>query len=209
MKDFEDEKKSIRYIVGANIKRLREALNMTKTQFAKYLSAITNKNITASSVIAWESGSYSPDISLLPFICQILDCELNDLMSNNYLTDKIENKMFGNILEKLRLKKGLSLNQLAKDLTMNPVLLALFENGMRSPTVATLIDIANYFDVSLDFLLGKEENEESKTQNQQENTIRIIGRGGVIKEYKVTEEQQKAFETLLATLPKDDPDLKF
>lgn len=115
-------------------------------------------------------------------------------------------------IKELRKQNNITLQKLANYLHTGTSTISQYETGKREANFDTLCKIADFFNVSVDYLLGREEKsnpEITESPAQKENTIRIIGRGGVIKEYKVTEEQQKAFETLLATLPKDDPDLKF
>lgn len=124
--------------------------------------------------------------------------------------------MFSEQLRKLRREKKLTQIELGKLLNVSNGTIAMWETDKRQPDITTLNKIAEYFGVSVDYLMGKENREnlsfsENRTSRQKENTVRIIGRGGVVKEYKVTEEQQKAFELLLASLPKDgiDPDVDF
>lgn len=45
--------------------------------------------------------------------------------------------------------------QLAKSLAVSKGIISLWENGLREPTMASLIAIADYFNVSIDFLVGR------------------------------------------------------
>ena len=58
----------------------------------------------------------------------------------------------------LREKKKISQLKLAMDLNMNQNSISRYENGQRQADYATLIAFADYFDVSVDYLLERTEN---------------------------------------------------
>lgn len=58
----------------------------------------------------------------------------------------------------LRKKKGLSLKALGEILGLSESTVSLYESGKRQPDNNTLIKIANFFDVSTDYLLGISNN---------------------------------------------------
>ncbi len=61
-------------------------------------------------------------------------------------------------LKYLREKKKISQLKLAMDLNMNQNSISRYENGQREADYATLITFADYFDVSIDYLLERTEN---------------------------------------------------
>ena len=61
-------------------------------------------------------------------------------------------------LKELRKKKKISQLKLALDLNMNQNTISRYETMEREADYKTLIKLADYFDVSLDYLLGREEN---------------------------------------------------
>jgi len=61
----------------------------------------------------------------------------------------------GEILRELRTKKGFSQKQLAEMLNVAQNTISQYENGTREPDAATLIKLANFFSVSTDYLLGR------------------------------------------------------
>lgn len=65
------------------------------------------------------------------------------------------NKDFPRMLNLLRTESGLSQKKLAKDLNISQGLLSHYENGKRECNLDLLVKIANYFDVSCDYLLGR------------------------------------------------------
>ncbi len=68
----------------------------------------------------------------------------------------MENK-FKNNLKQLRLEKGIGQVSLAKQIGVSKGIISLWENGLREPNMSSLIALANFFDVSIDFLVGKTE----------------------------------------------------
>ena len=56
-------------------------------------------------------------------------------------------------LKKLREDKGITQLKLAMDLNMNQNNISRYENGTREADYETLIKLADYFDVSIDYLL--------------------------------------------------------
>ena len=61
-------------------------------------------------------------------------------------------------LRELREKRHVSQGKLAIDLGLSQNSISRYENGEREADYATLISIADYFDVSLDYLLGRTDN---------------------------------------------------
>ncbi len=67
-------------------------------------------------------------------------------------------------LKILRKERKLSLKELGKDLGLAESTISLYETGRRQPDYATLLNIANYFNVSVDYLLNRvADNEKEKT----------------------------------------------
>ena len=60
------------------------------------------------------------------------------------------------MLKELRKARGISQLKLALDLNMNQNSISRYENMEREADYETLIRFADYFDVSLDYLLGRE-----------------------------------------------------
>lgn len=61
-------------------------------------------------------------------------------------------------LKELREKRKISQVKLAMDLSMNQNSISRYENGTREADYKTLIQFADYFDVSIDYLLGRTDN---------------------------------------------------
>ena len=64
--------------------------------------------------------------------------------------------MFSIRLKDLREEKGLGQVALAKELGVSKGIISLWENGLREPTMNSLILLSKYFSVSIDYLVGLE-----------------------------------------------------
>ena len=61
-------------------------------------------------------------------------------------------------LKLLRKQRGIPQLKLAMDLNMNQNSISRYENGEREADYRTLILFADYFNVSIDYLLGRTDN---------------------------------------------------
>lgn len=58
-------------------------------------------------------------------------------------------------LKDLRISKGLSQKQLSSEIGVSDRNYQRYEYGEREPVASTLIALADYFDVSIDYLVGR------------------------------------------------------
>lgn len=65
---------------------------------------------------------------------------------------------FSDRLKELRHERGLNQIELAKKLGVSNGIISLWENNLREPGMYSLVQIALFFDVSLDFLVGLSNN---------------------------------------------------
>lgn len=63
-------------------------------------------------------------------------------------------------LKEIRKSKGISQLKLAMDLNTNQNTISRYETGEREPGINELIKIADYFNVSIDYLLDRTDNPE-------------------------------------------------
>lgn len=71
-----------------------------------------------------------------------------------YSSEANKKALFPSQLKELRKKKGISQETLARDLGVSKSTIGLYETGDTLPDAKTLHDIAIYFDISSDWLLG-------------------------------------------------------
>lgn len=64
-------------------------------------------------------------------------------------------ELFGERLRKLRVKSGFSQQALSSELGISKAAMCYYENGQRVPDIDVLVRIADYFNVSADYLIGR------------------------------------------------------
>jgi transcriptional regulator with XRE-family HTH domain len=62
---------------------------------------------------------------------------------------------FSERLKELRTSKGLTMQQLGANIDATKATISNFENGQKKPSLDMLIKLADYFDVSIDYLTGR------------------------------------------------------
>jgi len=66
-------------------------------------------------------------------------------------------KIFAERILELRKEKGISQAMLAKQLQVSYAVICYWETDRSEPTAPNLVKIADYFDVSVDYLLGRKD----------------------------------------------------
>ena len=72
--------------------------------------------------------------------------------------------------KELRKQKGISQEELRQEFNLRfhrnytPSAISLFENEKRTPEITALIDFADYFEVTLDYLLGRNSKEKKDSR---------------------------------------------
>lgn len=74
----------------------------------------------------------------------------------NFLSKILLMKIFAERLRELRIEKGLSMKQLAKMIDTTDAAISNWENEINEPKISYLKNIALFFGVSTDYLLGLE-----------------------------------------------------
>ena len=101
-----------------------------------------------------------------------------------------------NRIKALRKEKKLKQNELARILNTNASSVCAWEKGLYKPNSEQTIKLAEYFQCSVDFLLGYSDVN-LREPNGNENTITVYGRGTGKKIYKVSPKRLKAIQALL------------
>ena len=93
-----------------------------------------------------------------------------------------------NNLKAARLNKGIKATDLAKALHVSKQTVSSWENNRRNPSIETYVKLADLYDVSLDFLVGRE----FKSDKQDFDLIEIFS--------KIPREKRKDLIQLLSSL---------
>lgn len=67
--------------------------------------------------------------------------------------------MISEILKNLRIKNNLTQKELAEKIGTKQRTYCTYENGTREPNIETLKKIANFYNVSIDYLVGRYKQE--------------------------------------------------
>ncbi len=81
---------------------------------------------------------------------------------------------FNERLKKLRIERHLSQNELSKKLDLTRATVNAWEMGISSPNAQSLILLANFFKVSVDYLLGLDNRETVDVEDLNETEKKII-----------------------------------
>ncbi|MFD0870993.1 HTH-type transcriptional regulator immR [Chlamydia abortus] len=73
---------------------------------------------------------------------------------------------YGSRIYALRTSRGLTQEQLAQHLKISRASLAHYEQNRREPDSSMLSRIANYFDVSVDYIIGRTNNPQTVLDNE-------------------------------------------
>lgn len=83
-----------------------------------------------------------------------------------------EYRMFGDIFKNLRLEKRMSQDKIAEELDVSQPLIAKWENHQSTPAPEMLDYIADYFNVSVDYLIGRSKYRNLELNNSElENAL--------------------------------------
>ena len=96
--------------------------------------------------------------------------------------------MFPERLKKLRKAAGMSQKNLALKLNTSQKNINYWENGQRNPKREKLIETADFFDVSVDYLLGNTDEKKPVLE-----TAQILFRK-TVDDFNLTKEQQEQFK---------------
>jgi len=122
--------------------------------------------------------------------------------------------MFVEIIEKLLKEQKLQKKDFLLELNLNKNSFSVWKTRGTVPSGAVLQRIADYFGVSVDYLLGKGTNEYAHTQNEKppengelpdKNVVITIGRDGTYSKKRLSDEQIKALQAIIDQMP-DAPD---
>lgn len=72
-------------------------------------------------------------------------------------------------LKKLREERGLSLDDLVSIFNINKSTLSRYENNLREAKQSVIVELADYFGVSTDYLLGRTDDPGQKTEPAPQN----------------------------------------
>lgn len=146
------------------LKELREKSGLTQKQVAEHL------DITQSAYAQWETGRINPKKETIQKFADLFNVSYDYLwngISEPQTTNAIietNSGTFPERLRQLRTEADLTQQQLADIVGTTQQNIAFWETGRQRPKQPSLIKLANYFNVSIDYLLvGKAQAEEKSS----------------------------------------------
>ena len=113
-----------------------------------------------------------------------------------------EYRMFGDIFKELRLEKKLSQEKIAEDLEISQPLIAKWESHQSTPSPEMLDYIADYFNVSVDYLIGRSKYKNLEADNSELDKVLFS------KAKDLTDDEKKTIINVINAIKKDiDKDL--
>lgn len=84
----------------------------------------------------------------------------------------MDDKSFQDVFKELRIEKNLSQDKIAEELDVSPALVSKWERNISTPAPEMLEYIADYFNVSVDYLIGRSKYKNLELDNSElENAL--------------------------------------
>ncbi len=136
--------------------RLQDLLvenGLSRLQLAKKIG------ISFETLNGYFNKDFYPELTVAVKIANYFDCSLQYLMglTDEYKNFDKNNLTFAQTLNNLMTENHLSAERLMKSLNMSEANYYRWKNNENKPAMQSLIAIAKFFDVSLDYLVGRGE----------------------------------------------------
>jgi len=144
--------------IGKQIRGRRKELGITADELAEKIG------ISRSTMFRYENGYIEKiPINIFASIAQVLRTTtaflMNEEEKEREFADNIEATImiiFSDNLVFLRKREGLSQQELANKVGLSRSAISMYESGARMPPADVLIILADFFNVKIDFLLGRD-----------------------------------------------------
>lgn len=168
--------------------------------------------IASSTISDWKNGKSTPKQDKLKKIADYFGVTLDYLMTGEESeTPKLESEVNTVVrIKALRKEKGLTQQELADMLNVAGNTLGYWENGHYEPDLKALIKLADIFDVSVDYIIGRSDvKKEFSALGEgicsRANEIIILNRSGCYVRKRLSDGQLEALKMMIDQLP-DVPD---
>lgn len=129
-------------------------------KIGKKPSAVAEElGINKSNVSNWKNNGYTPRGNTLNRIADYFNVSTDYLLNNNteLLSERNKKNIYMKNLKKLREDRGLSIKELSYLIRIPEDTMSLYESGEWLPDFDVMLYIANFYNVSIDYLLGRVE----------------------------------------------------
>ena len=138
---------------GKRIKELRNKNNLTQLDLSNILG------ISQATMAQYEAGARRIPLGLIQALSDYFNLSFDELIGyrtkksqNDYINN--DNKILGSNIKNLRNNKKISLEELSTELDISIDNLGNYENGSKNIPITELLKFANFFEVSVDQLVG-------------------------------------------------------
>lgn len=144
-------------------------------------------------------GKQKADKSTFLFVIpQISFCDNKKILQIRVNATKEIDKMLGLVLKQLRKERGILQNILAKDINVTQATISSWEIERTAPNIAQLNLLANYFNVTVDYLIGRTDECNAYIYDLGDNEKSFL------KYYnKLNEREKRAFKAMLESYVKN------
>ena len=98
-------------------------------------------------------------------------------------------------LKYLRNQKGISQQKLAAEIGISQQSINKYENHDIEPDISTLISLANYFETTVDFLIGRTDGDKIDSDTQ-----KLLNANRLLSKYmKLSQKEQNCIKTIVDT----------
>ena len=133
-------------IFSIRLKELRISKGFTHSELGKKVG------VSQNTFTNWENGSREPNFKTLRKLANVLETTIDYLLGEEEMTVQL---VFASRLKVLRVSNGYSQTQIAQSLGTVQGVVSKYECGIREPDLKMLVKIADFYHVSLDYLLGR------------------------------------------------------
>lgn len=128
---------------------LMSSQNLSRLQVAKSIG------VTSTTINGYFNNNYYPDIKIALRLGKFFECSLDFLfgLSDSRQAKHKNNNSFIDNLDNLLAQNKVSIAKAFKDMKMSEYNYYRWKNGL-FPRTINLIEIAKYFDCSIDYLIG-------------------------------------------------------
>ena len=133
-------------IFSIRLKELRISKGFTQSELGKKVG------VSQNTFTNWENGSREPNFKTLRKLANVLETTIDYLLGEEEMTVQL---VFASRLKVLRVSNGYSQTQIAQSLGTVQGAVSKYECGIREPDLKMLVKIADFYNVSLDYLLGR------------------------------------------------------
>ena len=111
-------------------------------------------------------------------------------------------------IKEVRKANNVTARELAMHINVAESTMSLYENGKREPDFKTLLKISEFLNVSIDYLLGNDEQKEPTVVADDElgEDVIIFHRDGKTQKRKFTKEQMAMFMAMVDAIPETPDD---